>query len=437
MLTTDQRQAIRALVDREVVPAMGCTEPVAVALAAARARELLATVTDRPVSGVDARLSGNIIKNAMGVGIPGTGMTGLPIAIALGATMGSSARRLEVLAGATARQVAAARSSLVDTGAISIRPADDADDILYIDVTVRADDGHSARAVISHEHANIVVEETDGLRTGPAARAARKSGDATAAPEVSLDMAVVWDYAMNSPLDELTYILEARRLNEEASRVALNGGYGHQVGHTLLHGHYRHIFGDTAFTRVLGRTAAGCDARMGGAAVTVMSNSGSGNQGIAATMPVVAFADECGADTEHTVRALVLSHLTVIYIKQSLGRLSALCGCVVAATGSAAAITYLMGGTYGHAVAAVKNMVANLTGMICDGAKPSCALKLASGVSTAVISAIMAMDDHTVTSLEGIVDDDVDRTIANLTSIGRDAMTQTDTAILDIMTSKR
>ncbi len=175
---------------------------------------------------------------------------------------------------------------------------------------------------------------------------------------------------------------------------------------------------------------------MGGASVAVMSNSGSGNQGIAATIPVVVYAEEKFADEETTVRALTLSHLTAIYIKQNLGRLSALCGCVVAATGSAAAICYLMGGDYGRVCATIKNMAATLTGMICDGAKPSCALKLTSGVSTAVLSALVAMEGHTVGALEGIVDDDVDRTIANLTDIGRNAMTQTDDAILRIMTTK-
>ena len=170
--------------------------------------------------------------------------------------------------------------------------------------------------------------------------------------------------------------------------------------------------------------------------IPVMRNSWSGNQGIAATLPVVVYAEECAADEEHTVRALVLSHLTVIYIKQSLGRLSALCGCVVAATGSSCGITYLMGGGYDEVSYAVKNMIANLTGVICDGAKPSCALKLSSGVSTAVLSAMLAMEHKCVTSVEGIIDDDVDRSIRNLTAIGRDGMNETDRLVLEIMTGK-
>lgn len=167
-----------------------------------------------------------------------------------------------------------------------------------------------------------------------------------------------------------------------------------------------------------------------------MSNSGSGNQGICATLPVVKYAEENHNTDEELTRALMLSHLTAIYIKQSLGKLSALCGCVVASTGSACGITYLMGGGYDQVTYAVKNMVANLTGMICDGAKPSCALKLASGVSTAVLSAMLAVQRNCVTSVEGIIEDDVDRSIRNLTRIGKDAMDETDRCVLEIMTKK-
>ncbi|MDE6073054.1 MAG: L-serine ammonia-lyase, iron-sulfur-dependent, subunit alpha, partial [Muribaculaceae bacterium] len=186
----------------------------------------------------------------------------------------------------------------------------------------------------------------------------------------------------------------------------------------------------------LSYTTAACDARMGGSPTAVMSNSGSGNQGIAATLPVVIYAEESGATDEQTIRALALSHLIVIYIKQSLGRLSALCGCVVATTGSACGLCYLMGGDFEQISATVKNMVANLTGMICDGAKPSCAMKLYTGVSTAMISAVMALEGNSVTAVEGIIDNDVDKTIHNLTYIGREGMNETDRLILEIMTSK-
>ena len=197
------------------------------------------------------------------------------------------------------------------------------------------------------------------------------------------------------------------------------------------------MMGDNTFTHILSYTSAACDARMAGAMIPVMSNSGSGNQGITATLPVVVYAEDNKKSEDELIRALVMSHLTVIYIKQSLGRLSALCGCVVAATGSSCGITYLMGGNYEQITYAVKNMIANITGMICDGAKPSCALKLTSGVSTAVLSAILAMENKCVTSVEGIIDDDVDQSIRNLTRIGSQGMNETDKLVLDIMTNKR
>ena len=226
------------------------------------------------------------------------------------------------------------------------------------------------------------------------------------------------------------------RLNKAAAERAFEGDYGHSLGRTLRSKRELDIMGDSIFSRIIAYTAAACDARMAGAMIPVMSNSGSGNQGITATLPVVVYGEECGASREQMIRALPLGHLAVISIKQSRGRLSALCGCVVAASGSSCGITYLMGGGYEEVGMAVKNMIANITGMICDGAKPSCAMKLASGVSTAVLSAMLAMEHRCVSELEGIVDRDVDRTIHNLTAIGREGMNETDRLILDIMTSK-
>ena len=261
------------------------------------------------------------------------------------------------------------------------------------------------------------------------------AGDAAEEP-LTLNLKKVWDYAMTMPLVEISFILEAGRMNEEASRRALNGNYGHTLGKALTRPLGRGIMGDNIFSHILSSTSCACDARMAGAMIPVMSNSGSGNQGICATNPVCVFARENHNTEEELTRALMLSHLTAIYIKQNLGALSALCGCVVASTGSSCGITYLMGGDYLQVTYAVKNMIANLTGMICDGAKPSCALKLTSGVSTAVLSAMLAMQGNCVSSVEGIIDEDVDRSIRNLVSIGADAMNETDRCVLDIMTHK-
>ncbi len=431
MLEEQLRQQIIALVKREVIPAVGCTEPIAVALAVASSQNLLNGYPSR----IHVALSPNMLKNAMGVGIPGTGMTGLPIAIALGAICGDSKANLEVLAKVTPDDVAKGKS-LVDNNAISISLAPEGCDILYIEATVTDDSGHTATTVISGSHTNIVRQELDGkvltLNDGGNGGAEVKSS--ASAPK--LTMAQVWEFAMESPLDELKFILESRRINKLAAERSFTGRYGHEVGRTLHCERQRAMMGDSIFSRVLSYTSAACDARMAGAPIPVMSNSGSGNQGIAATLPVAIYAEEQFASEEQTVRALMLSHLTVIYIKQSLGRLSALCGCVVAATGSACGICYLMGGNFEKVVATAKNMIANLTGMICDGAKPSCAMKLASGVSTAMMSAMMAMEGQSVCQLEGIVDDDIDRCVSNLTRIGREGMRETDRLILEIMTSK-
>ncbi len=428
MIPAVERSKIIELIRREVVPAIGCTEPIAVALCTARATELLGARPER----IEVLLSANILKNAMGVGIPGTGMIGLPIAVALGALVGRSAYQLEVLRDVTPEAVAEGRR-FIDEKRISIALKEGIDEKLYAEVIVSAA-AHRAVAILAGGHTRFVYLERDG-----AVELDERCASANASDEersVPLSLRRVWEFATESPVEELRFILETKRLNKAAAERSFEGDYGHGIGRTMRCARERQVMGDSIFSHILSYTSAACDARMAGAMIPVMSNSGSGNQGMAATLPVAVYAEEIGADEERTIRALMLSHLTVIYIKQSLGRLSALCGCVVAATGSSCGITYLMGGGYDRVVAAVKNMIANLTGMICDGAKPSCSMKLTSGVSTAVLSAMMAMDGHCVTSVEGIIEEDVDRSIRNLTRIGRDGMCETDRMVLDIMTHK-
>ena len=429
MIPQPERKRIIDLIRREVVPAIGCTEPIAVALCVARAAETLGCRPEK----ITARLSANILKNAMGVGIPGTGMIGLPIAIALGALVGRSDYQLEVLKDSTPEAVEEGRR-YIDQKRISISLKEHIAEKLYIEIEVEAG-GHTATAVIAGGHTSFIYIARDGeALLDKRAGASSAAGAADDDPELTLRR--VWDFAMTAPLDELRFILETRRLNKAAAEQSWKGEDGHWVGRTMGGVQESKLMGDHVYAHILAYTSAACDARMGGAMIPVMSNSGSGNQGIAATLPVVVFAEENGATEEQTIRALTLSHLTVIYIKQSLGRLSALCGCVVAATGSSCGIVYLMGGGYDEAAAAVKNMVATLTGMLCDGAKPSCAMKLMSGVSTAVLSAMMAMEHRCVTAVEGIVEEDVDKCIRNLTRIGRDGMNETDRLVLDIMTHK-
>lgn len=427
MLDLAERKQIIALMQREVVPAIGCTEPVAVALCVAKATETLGCLPEH----ISLYLSANILKNAMGVGIPGTGMIGLPIAIALGALIGKSEYQLEVLKDSTPEAVEKGKAFIAEKR-ISISLKENITEKLYIEAICEGG-GHTSKAVISGGHTNFVyVAKDDAVlldkQSGAQAEAEGK--------DVELTFHKVYDFAMTTPLDEIEFILEAKRLNKAAAEFSLKGDYGHGIGRMMCSNQEHEVMGDSVYSHILSYTAAACDARMGGAMIPIMSNSGSGNQGITATLPVVVYAEDNHKSHEELVRALTLSHLTVIYIKQSLGRLSALCGCVVAATGSACGITYLMGGNYDQAVFAVKNMVANLTGMLCDGAKPSCAMKLATGVSTAVLSAMMAMQQRYVTSVEGIIDDDVDKCIRNMTRIGSVGMNETDRVVLDIMTHK-
>ena len=427
MINQEERKQIIALVKREVVPAIGCTEPIAVALCVAKAAEVLGRRPEK----VTALLSANILKNAMGVGIPGTGMVGLPIAIALGALIGKSGYQLEVLKDCTPVDVEEGKRFMAEKR-IRIALKEQIAEKLYIEVHCEAGDDRSV-AVIAGGHTTFVYLERNG-KVLLDKQSTAVDEEESAAPGLTLRK--VYDFALTAPLDEIGFILETARLNKAAAERSFEGEYGHGLG-KMLRGNYEHkIMGDSVFSHILSYTSGACDARMAGAMIPVMSNSGSGNQGISATMPVVVFAEENGKSEEELIRALMLSHLTVIYIKQSLGRLSALCGCVVAATGSSCGITWLMGGGYREVSYAVQNMIANLTGMICDGAKPSCALKVTTGVATAVLSAIMAMEGRCVTSVEGIIDEDVDQSIRNLTEIGSQGMNETDKLVLDIMTHK-
>lgn len=427
-MTESERKLIIKLIKQEVIPAIGCTEPIAVALCVAKASETLGVKPEK----IEVLLSANILKNTMGVGIPATGMVGLPIAVALGALIGKSDYQLEVLKDCTPEAVEEGKQFIAEKR-ICISLKEGITEKLYIEVICTAGD-KAVKAVIAGGHTTFVYLAKDGEVL---LDKQQLSGEAEEESYPELTLRKVYDFALTAPLDEIRFILDTARLNKAAAEQSFKGNYGHSLG-KMLRGTSEHkIMGDSVFSHILSYTSAACDARMAGAMIPVMSNSGSGNQGISATLPVVIFAEESGKSEEELIRALMLSHLTVIYIKQSLGRLSALCGCVVAATGSSCGITWLMGGDYNQAAFAVQNMIANLTGMICDGAKPSCSLKVTTGVATAVLSALMAMENRCVTSVEGIIDEDVDQSIRNLTRIGSQAMNETDRMVLDIMTHKR
>ena len=414
--------AILSLIRREVIPAIGCTEPIAVALCVARATEHLGSEPEA----IKVELSKNIYKNAMAVGIPNTGMTGLPISIALGATVGKSAYGLEVLKDVTPESVVYARAYM-ERVPIEIVVPQQVPDVLFIRVTVSA----------AEQQACIMGDHTHFTDPQHPTKACAAQTSVQGVPNEELRLKEVFEYAETVPLDDVMFLLDGAKMNAAAAECSFANDYGHGLGRLLHSGQLKQIYGDTIFTKILSYTSGACDARMAGAMVPVMSNSGSGNQGISCSVPVLMYARENHNSEEETLRALTLSNLTEIYIKQSLGRLSALCGCVVASTGSAVGITYLMGGRYNEVTFAIKNMIANISGMLCDGAKPGCSLKVTSGVATAVLSASLAMQHKYAAADEGIVEEDIDRTIHNLTRIGSQGMQQTDDLILDIMTHKQ
>jgi len=428
MLTSCEKDQIISLIKKEVVPAIGCTEPIAVSLCVAKATETLGNLPDR----IKVYLSANILKNAMGVGIPGTKMVGLPIAIALGASIGKSVYGLQVLKDPTPEAVEAGKKYISEKR-IEIALKEDIQDILYIEAHCIKGSNETI-AIIKGNHTNFSYISKNG-ETIYNENCKSENGE-SCDEDIVLTFSKVYEFSTTTPLEDIRFILKAAEVNRAASKLSAQGSYGHNVAKTVTGKYGKQIFGETMLSHMMSYTAAACDARMDGAMIPVMSNSGSGNQGITATLPVLSYAEDTNCTEEALIRALMLSHLTVVYIKQKLGRLSALCGCVAAATGASCGIPYLMGGDYNQVTFAVKNMVGNITGMICDGAKPSCALKISSGVSTAVLSAIMAMEDQVVSSLEGIVDDDVDKTIENLTSIGAVGMQETDKLVLKIMCNK-
>ena len=427
-----REKQIIALIHREVKPALGCTEPIAVALAVAKAAELLASdmELDRMKADfrIDVAVSGNILKNGMGVGIPGTGMTGLHIAAALGAVCGRSCYGLEVLGDLDERSVARAKE-LVESKSTGISIADTTHK-LYVSARVSVGE-RSASAVIEDSHDKIVKTMLcdEVISEAESACGQEETGD------FGLTVKEILDFSTSASFEDIEFILDDRKLNVPLAEEGMKGGYGLCVGKTIMQDNSG-LFGDNFMTYAMARTAAASDARMAGCTLAAMSNSGSGNQGITVSMPVIAYAERYGVDDERLARALIMSNLIAIHIKSYLGPLSALCGCVVASTGAACGITWLMGGEYPQICATIKNMGGSITGMVCDGAKVGCAMKVASGVSSAIQSAMLSLDGHCVSEHDGIIDRDIEQTIQNLGRVGSVGMEQTDEVILDIMVCK-
>lgn len=422
----NRQEEIRNLMQANIVLAVGCTEPVAVALAVAKAKEILNSKVER----VEMFLSKNIIKNAMGVGIPGTGMIGLPIAISLGVVCGESRKELQVLE--NAKENLSEAKQWMDSHKITISEKDTSEK-LYIECCCYGPDSCS-RVVIAKNHLNFTLIQKDEeilFKQETEEKNAATQDSSVNDTASSLTLKEVYEYADNTDIDFLEWIYEMAVVNTNISQEGQKGNYGLRIGKCLLHDTDNNVR-----KKIIAAACSASDARMDGATLPVYSNSGSGNQGITCSVPVVEYAKTLNKTKEETIRALTLSNLVSIYIKNKIGRLSALCGIVNASIGVGAAIVYLQGGELQQISHVIRNMINTITGMVCDGAKPSCSLKISAGLNSAFDSALLAMNNIVVNQTDGIAEQDIDRSIENLGKIGRFGMNQMDDLVLEIMLDK-
>ncbi|ASU15454.1 serine dehydratase subunit alpha family protein [Actinobacillus pleuropneumoniae] len=424
---SELEQAIIATVQQEVVPALGCTEPVSLALAAAVARQYLGALPDR----IEAKVSPNLMKNGMGVTVPGTGTVGLTMAAAIGAIGGDPKGGLEVLKQITAEQVALAKQMINDHKIeVSIS---DTEHILYSEATLFNADQQVKVRIAAH-HTNVIYIEKNGelLFSKPCVVESENAENVFA----NLNAKDIYDFSLNVELEKIRFIQQAAILNSALSQEGLNQDYGLHIGRTLQKQIGKGLISDDLLNRIVIETTAASDARMGGANLPAMSNSGSGNQGITATMPVVVVARHVAAGEEQLIRALFLSHLMAIYIHSKLPKLSALCAVTTAAMGSCAGVAWLLTGKFEAISMAISSMIGDISGIICDGAANSCAMKVSTSVSSSYKSILMALDDTQVTGNEGIVEHQIDRSINNLCAIASRSMQYTDRQVIEIMVSK-
>ncbi len=416
-----------AILREELMPAMGCTEPIAIAYASARARAVLGKMPEK----IHVSCSGNIIKNVKGVIVPNSGnQKGIEVAAILGAVGGNESKELEVIAGAT-DEARAMTKKLAAEKICSVSLAENVPN-LFIEVEAEAD-GHKSVVRIENHHTDITLITLDGkiiFEKAPKKDEAKTS--ISTAQRNLMTLSGIIDYANELKIEDVKEILERQiEFNSKISQEGLDNKWGARVGKTVLEN-----WGSDVRSRACARAAAGSDARMSGCPLPVIINSGSGNQGITVSLPVIEYAENWHLSREKLYRALAVSNLVSIYIKHYIGSLSAFCGAVSAASGAGAAITYMAGGDYQSIGGTITNTLANVGGIVCDGAKPSCAAKIASSVHAALMAHYMSMSDKEFLGGEGFVNDDVERTIKNMGYIGKIGMKETDKEILNVMIDK-
>lgn len=416
------------LLKRELCPATGCTEPIAIAYGASVLRNKY-KINPADIVEINLFLSLNIFKNAMGVGIPGTKLTGINIAFSLGLIAGNDADKLNVLSNIGASKIREAEDFL-SNHKINIDIAKNTDK-LYIEIQIKTSNNEYI-LVIDKSHTNIsLLKSNDGIliETHGSQVEGKESYN------IYTSIKEIFDFIKSTEIKDIYFLKEGIELNKTIALEGINNKYGHEVGRTIKNPETILENFDVK-NLITSMTAAASDARMGGCTLPVMTNSGSGNQGISVSIPVIILAEYLETDEELLLRAIALSNLVAIHLKQNLGKLSALCGVTISGIGASCGMVYLKGGKIENIIFTIKNMIGNISGMICDGAKNSCALKVATVTEAAYNSMLLAMNDKFVTSLEGIIDEEIEKSIDNLIKIGTIGMEATDKVILDIMLSK-
>ena len=423
-----EKHKILRILEKELVVALGCTEPVAIALAAATAK----SHAKGEIKELCLKASGNIIKNAKSVGIPGMSSYGLDFAAAIGAVAGDPARKLEVLEGVGPEDELLALK-LIEEGKVTSLQAE-TPKRLYIEAVLKTD-MQTARVVISDNHSNITLIEVDGkaIYQGGCENIGIQSEEGEL---IALSIDEIYEWVLSAEISSLSLVKKSIELNRVIGLEGLSGEYGLRVGKTIKKNVKMGILSDDIATAAMSLAAAGSDARMAGSTLPVMANTGSGNQGIAVTLPVVAAAERLKVSEEKMIRAVALSHLITIHIKSKFGRLSALCGVTAAGMGASAAIVYLLDGQLQQIKAAIQNTIGNVSGMICDGAKAGCAMKVSTCSNVAVQSALLALNDQEIKSTDGFIHDDVEKSIESFCKLGNEGTRHTDELILKLMMEK-
>lgn len=408
----------------ELLTALGCTEPICIAYCSAVMREALGREPEK----IRAICSGNLIKNAKGATVPNSGgLKGIAASAILGAVGGDVSKRLELLTSVTEEQIEHTKE-LLEKGICETSLLEHEDDNLQVIIQGEAD-GHTAEAELKYTHTNISRVVLDGKVLRTSDFTAKKQDEKWALADL-LTVREIINYAENVDLDQDSLrdmIRQQIDCNTRISTEGLKNNWGASVGRIILKRD------QSLRARAVATAAAGSDARMSGCELPVVINSGSGNQGITVTMPVVQYAKDYGKSEDELIRAMLLSNLIAIHIKAAYGRLSAFCGAVSAATGAGAAITWMSGGSYDQICATITNTLGTISGMVCDGAKPSCASKIASAVDTALMAHAMAMEQKQFQGGDGLIKNDIEATIRSIGRMASEGMVETDHKILELM----